>query len=225
MSSNTYWILRHGESLANVQGLIICDPASGCTGWGLSDSGRLAVEAGLRAHLAGSGSAGSPPDSSAQSGATDAGTAGAERLGPATLIICSDFLRARETAEIAARVCQAAAPQPTPALRERNFGQLHGQPDTRYPEIWAYDARQAGDSAYPPGVESPLAVARRLAGLLAELEQAHSRRQILLVSHGDILQICQAWFAGLPVHRHRELPHLDKGELRRLGACPAISPR
>ena len=52
--------------------------------------------------------------------------------------------------------------------------------------------------------------------LVAELEQRFSGRDILLVSHGDTLQILQAGFRGMSPARHRGLPHLDTAEIRRI---------
>lgn len=40
---------------------------------------------------------------------------------------------------------------------------------------------------------------------------------VLFVAHGDVLQIGQTLFAGMPGSRHRELPHLPTATLRRLG--------
>ena len=41
--SNKYLIMRHGESEANVAGLIVSDPAIGCERYGLTELGRQQV--------------------------------------------------------------------------------------------------------------------------------------------------------------------------------------
>lgn len=50
---------------------------------------------------------------------------------------------------------------------------------------------------------------------LKEIETAHAGRTILLVSHGDTLQILMTLLQDGP-HRHRELAHLETAEIRRL---------
>ena len=37
---------------------------------------------------------------------------------------------------------------------------------------------------------------------------------IIFVSHGDTLQITQSGLSGLPVHRHREMQHMNQSEWR-----------
>ena len=63
----------------------------------------------------------------------------------------------------------------------------------------------------------------RTTALIADLEQRYSGRDILLVSHGDTLQILQAGFLRVDPSGHRRLPHLDTAEIRelRLGERPA----
>lgn len=217
MAANHYWILRHAESLANVKGIIVSKSEIGTQQYGLSPRGREGLPAKLAAQVAAFMRASPSADAANDLGATDSGAAilGAAILGADTLIVSSDFLRARETAGIAASVLKAAPPRLDPALRERDFGDLDGKSDLEYPAVWALDA--ANSTLYPDGIESPESVRTRLVALVSRLEHEYSGRNILLVSHGDTLQILQACHAGLSAHRHRELPHLDKGELRYLG--------
>jgi broad specificity phosphatase PhoE len=39
---------------------------------------------------------------------------------------------------------------------------------------------------------------------------------VVLVSHGDVLQILQTAFEGLDPSKHRSIPHLPTAELRQL---------
>lgn len=120
-----------------------------------------------------------------------------------TRILHSDFLRTTETA---ARIADAfrLALQPEPRLRERHFGELEGQADDNYPRVWAHDAGSAEHRAY--GVESVASVAARMRGVIASLENALHDETILLVSHGDPLQILLTALEGrlLTQHRARE---------------------
>lgn len=188
--ANTYYALRHGQSLANVDDLIVSDPERGITGYGLSDKGKEQAAAAF-AHC--------------------------PELGPHTLVVSSDFLRARETAAIAARTlgCRDEI-QFTPQLRERFFGKWELTTGWHYDCVWALDAK--GEVEPDSGVEPVESVRKRGLACIEELEAAHQGRQILLVSHGDTLQILMTFFAGWPPTRHRELPHLDTAEVRQLSA-------
>ena len=81
-------------------------------------------------------------------------------------------------------------------------------------------ARLAADEQDPwhadGDVEPVAAVLDPATGFIADLERQHSGRDILLVSHGDTLQILQAGFLRIDPSRHRSLPHLATAEFRRL---------
>lgn len=184
--ANRYSVMRHGQSKANVAGVIVSSIEADRAGdYGLTGAGREQARAAARG-------CGLPAD---------------------TVICSSDFARARETAQIV-RAC-LGAPEVTIAkeLRERSFGVFDGTPVASYEVVWAADEAGAG---HAPGVEPAAAVLERAAGLVADLERRYRGRDILLVSHGDTLQILQAGFAGLDPAAHRRLPHLATAEIRRL---------
>jgi broad specificity phosphatase PhoE len=185
--ANRYLVMRHGQSKANVGGVIVSSIDRDRQGdFGLSALGRDQA-------LAAAGGSGLPAG---------------------TVICSSDFARARQTAEIVRDCLGAPGVVLAPALRERYFGEFDGSPVASYARVWAADEAGAGDAV--SGVEPAAAVLARAAGLVAELEQAYRDRDILLVSHGDTLQILQAGFAGLDPSRHRTVPHLETAEIRRL---------
>ncbi len=64
------------------------------------------------------------------------------------------------------------------------------------------------------GVESPREVRQRFLNFLEACEARHRGRQILLISHGDLLQIALTWVEGVPPGRHRSLRHLETAEIR-----------
>jgi broad specificity phosphatase PhoE len=133
---------------------------------------------------------------------------------PASTVICSsDFARARQTAEIVRARIGAAPVIVTEALRERCFGELEGSPVASYARAWHADEAHAG---LPDGVEPAAAVLDRATALVAGLEHRFTGRDVLLVSHGDTLQILQAGFLGLDPGRHRRLPPLGTAEIREL---------
>jgi probable phosphoglycerate mutase len=190
--ANRYHVMRHGQSKANAAGVIVSAIDSDRSGdWGLS-------ELGGRQALAAAESSGLP-----------AGTA----------IWSSDFSRARETAEIVRACLGAPAVALTDALRERSFGELEGSAVGNYGRVWAADEATAdgtGTGSASLGVEAAAAVLDRATALVAGLERRYSGRDVLLVSHGDTLQILQAGFLRLDPSRHRRVPHLETAEIREL---------
>lgn len=186
------WVLRHGESTANVEGVIVSAPGP-----------RAFVEVGLT------------PRGREQ--AREAARAAQEQgLGPGTVLIASDFARARETAEEFATGLGAEPPRIDQRLRERGFGALEEGPASAYDGVWARDrAREEPEG----GVEPVGAVAARAreAILAADGVVRESGEGVVLVAHGDVLQIALALGAGMDPHDHRDVPHLGNAELRRLG--------
>jgi broad specificity phosphatase PhoE len=188
--ANRYRVMRHGQSKANVAGIIVSSAERDRGG----DYG-LTVE-GQRQALAAASGSGLPPD---------------------TLICSSDFARAAETARIVADCLGAAAPVTVAALRERSFGDLDGGPVSEYARVWASDASGAAPAG---GAEPAAAVLGRVTAFIAGLEGRHRGRDILLVSHGDTLQILQAGLARADPATHRSLPHLETAEIRLLRLAP-----
>ena len=185
---NHYFAMRHGHSLANQQGIIVSRPENGCNGFGLSESGRTQVQTSLLQQ---------------------------DQLDGNTLIISSDFNRAFESAVIAAELLGCGGDvEIDRRLRERDFGELELGPDDAYADVWRQDALDA-DNCYRSG-ESANQVMMRVTGLIAELEQRQQGATFLLVSHGDALQILQTAFARREASAHRQLPHLQTAEIRRL---------
>ena len=186
--SNDYYVMRHGHSLANQQGIIVSHPENGCSGFGLSDLGEIQVRTSLQ------------QDSMLDSN---------------TIIVSSDFMRAHDTACIAHQALNCESPVETDIrLRERNFGELELGPDSAYEEVWRRDELDS-DSEYR-AVESVNQVMTRVTALIADCEQRYARKSLLLVSHGDALQILQTAFARRDASFHRQLEHLQTAEIRPL---------
>lgn len=183
---NRYYVMRHGQSKANLAGIIVSRVESDASGdYGLSERGREQVLAAAR----GCG------------------------LPGRTLICSSDFARAAQTASIMAEQLRSPAVVFTAALRERCFGTWDGTSTENYRKVWAAD--EAGASG--DGVEPASAVLDRATAFILELElERQAGRDILLVSHGDTLQILQAGFGRMDPARHRQLPHLETAEIRRM---------
>ncbi len=185
---NRYLLMRHGKSTANVLRTIASNPANALIGSGLSSQGRSEVTALAKAIAA---------------------TIQRE----STVVYSSDLRRASESAVLLADILQVPHFLTVGALlRERNFGYLEGLSTDFYGLVWAMDERGASF----PGVESPPAVLARMKDALAKIEANHSGRTVIIVSHGDPLQILLADnILGSPL-RHRELSPLHTAELRTL---------
>jgi len=181
---NTYLLMRHAESVANRDGIIVSESQIGISEFGLTDEG-------------------------VQSVATQALNS---RLDSDVIIYCSDFLRTTQTANIMSDVLDAKKPVANIALRERFFGYWDGRSSESYPNVWAQDLQDE----YPNQVETVTSVLRRMVNCLLQLEEAHQGEMILLVSHGDSLQILLSWFRGLEATEHRSIPSMKPANIRLL---------
>ena len=184
---NQYFVMRHGQSLANTAGLIVSDPENGLNDYGLSKNGQQQAKGGIKA----------------------------SGLKASIRVFSSDFKRARESAEIVHQSlgCKHEIIFDT-RLRERYFGNFELGPDTHYADVWTADKNGHGNSEH--NVESVQSVLQRALAVLFDIEKQYHAETCLLIAHGDILQILQTAFYGLPPHRHRELPHLETAEVRAL---------
>jgi probable phosphoglycerate mutase len=185
--TNTFSIMRHGQSKANVAGIIVsCIENDQRGDYGLSELGRAQALEAVQALGLSSG----------------------------TVIVSSDFSRARQTAEIVRAHLDAPEVNLATALRERCFGDWEGSSTDNYARVWAAD--ETGSDQVGSGVEPVAAVLDRTTALIVDLERRYSGRNILLVSHGDTLQILQAGFLRVSPTRHRRLPALGTAEIRPL---------
>jgi broad specificity phosphatase PhoE len=191
--ANSYRVMRHGQSKANLHGVIVSRIETDASGdYGLTKLGREQVRAAALS---------CPPSATLPAGA---------------LIFSSDFARAAQTADIMRAHLAAPDVVIAAALRERCFGDWEGTPTANYRRVWAADEAGHADD----GVEPPFAVLDRVTAFIVDLEGQHAGRGILLVSHGDTLQILQAGFARMDPARHRRLPHLETAEIRHLHLAP-----
>ena len=184
--------MRHGQSKANVKNVIVsCIDNDSPDNSGLTDLGRQQA-------LAAATGSGLPTD---------------------TVICSSDFARAEQTARIVAAALGAGAVTITTALRERCFGDWEGTAADNYAIVWAAD--KANLDHADGHVEPVSAVLSRATAFISTLERRYSGRDILLVSHGDTLQILQAGFLRMNPGQHRDLPHFEPAEIRRFhrGLC------
>jgi len=185
--------MRHAQSLANVEGIIVSKPENGIPAYGLSERGKqqVADNAALFAKQSNS------------------------PLGSTVCIYSSDFKRAHETAAIMHGLLNCSFNMElTPSLRERDFGDFELQADSNYQTPWGQDAFDSSHTLN--NVESADSVMARATLLVDSLEKKSNNETYLLVAHGDTLQILQTAFLKLPASKQRDMPHLENAEIREL---------
>ncbi|WP_308335609.1 histidine phosphatase family protein [Halomonas sp. SpR1] len=124
---------------------------------------------------------------------------------------------ALRTTQTAGRVADALGLTMTPdeRLRERQFGALEGLGDEHYPNVWALDAMGDEHSAFQ--VESLQSVAARMKAVIDAFEREHRGETLLIVSHGDPLQILLTALANKPLTQHREQTALLPASITQVG--------
>jgi probable phosphoglycerate mutase len=186
---NTYYAFRHGQSRANVEGIIISDPTIGTVEYGLTEEGRRQVQASLAA---------------------------ATMFGADAILVSSDFRRARETAEIIREQLGAAPIAFDIRLRERFFGEWEGKAHVHYSKAWKKDVFDPNREFN--GAECSSAVRNRMWAVVQSLEEKYCGQTIVLVSHGDPLMLLQTAFNDLGPEHHRSLPYIETAGHRKLNA-------
>jgi probable phosphoglycerate mutase len=189
---NEYFILRHGHSKANEAKIILSQLEDGkLEEFTLTEKGEDQV----------------------RNSASKAKTDGA--LDETAIIISSPFSRCKRTAEIAREVLGVREPIIfDDRLRERWFGNWERKGNENYEKVWSIDKVDPNHKIEL--VESAQDVQNRTAAVIADCENKYNGKKIVLVSHGDALQILQTWFKKVSPARHRELTHLETAEIRKV---------
>lgn len=185
---NTYYLLRHGQSTANVEGII-----SSARSLAYSDKHGL-TPLGYEQGVA---------SSQQLLNLMEQESAHKKRL----VMISSPFARARQTAEACLEGLRSSPRRPVDLtidtdvplldkrLMERFFGRLDDEAIYTYAYVWPVDKFNVTHTAF--GVESVAAVATRLRELIVSLEDQYHDCHVVLVSHADVLQIMQLYAANV----------------------------
>ncbi|MGM5483755.1 MAG: histidine phosphatase family protein [Nanobdellota archaeon] len=184
---NNYFFMRHGESKANIENIIISEPTAGKIGYGLTFKGKNQVINSIESE---------------------------NSLDKNTIIFSSDFLRAKETAMLVANILKTSPVIFSSLLRERYFGDFEKTSDENYKKVWDYDVidyRHKNNN-----VESVENIINRTTKLVQEMENKYFNRNILLVSHGDVLQILQTAFFKIHPSKHRNLEHIHTAQIKKI---------
>lgn len=129
---------------------------------------------------------------------------------PLDVLVSSDLMRARQTAQAVASL-RGMPLHTEPGLRERCYGGFEGllysEIEERYPrEFAAWQARDV-DAALPPGAncaETFRHFYQRATGAILALGAAHPGKTIALVAHGGVLECAYRLARGLPLETPRD---------------------
>lgn len=169
--NNSYYFMRHGQSLANLKHLVISSPDNGVKYYGLSAIGKKQTLESISKN---------------------------KDLNKNTIIYSSDFKRAKETAEIVSAHLKSKEPILRKELRERFLGVYEKGKDNMYHKLWEEDLK--GKTLQ--SVEPVTSVAKRIEILINEIEKKYKNKNILLITHGDIVSIGLSVLYNVKLHKH-----------------------
>lgn len=181
MTSTRFCIVRHGETDWNVEKRL-----QGQVDIGLNAAGQAQAQA-IRAHL--------------------------QKAPAFAAVYSSDLRRAWHTAEIATADMELAV-LPAPTFRERHYGMYQGLTSAEaaqsYPAM--YRLHQARDLhyAYDTG-ESLTVFATRIHDGLSTLAERHRGQNVLIFTHGGVLDIIYRLATLRPLDAPRNFPILNAG--------------
>mmetsp|Transcript_6873 Transcript_6873/g.15014 ORF Transcript_6873/g.15014 Transcript_6873/m.15014 type:complete len:349 (+) Transcript_6873:150-1196(+) len=225
---NYYYLLRHGQSTANVEGIISSARSlAGSSEHGLTPLGQ---EQGTK-------SAGSLVDLIADDLLLENGDgASFGSIGKSTKKVyfySSPFARAeetalkclegmRETGEVVKKIEELGLDVQddvilVDGLMERFFGRLDGKELATYAYVWPVDMFMPTHTAFD--VESVAAVSTRIRSTLLDIDSRYPEggNHIVLTSHADVLQITQCYAAGLENVGMFSQYRFGNGEVRKMG--------
>ena len=190
-----FFLLRHGRSLANDQGVIASRPVNAAEAYGLTAVGREQVRSSV------------------------SGARGTGRLAGPFFLASSPLLRTRESAETAGEAL-GVTPVVDPRLTERDFGDFEVTSDENYRRVWQADLLDPTHRRW--GVESVVSVLRRARAVVADLARDGRAPTVVLCTHGDVASTLLCASLGLPLGRHREVGAMEPGALRELTSVEAL---
>ena len=237
---NYYYLLRHGQSTANLQGIISSARSlAGSTKHGLTPLGReqgrdaaaslidfIADDIGISNDNNGSSDDINIPESTKQ-----------------VYFYSSPFARAKETAEscleailtdndeaVSTKITDLGLEINTDialndGLMERFFGRLDGMELATYAYVWPVDMFCNEHTAFD--VESVAAVSTRIRETILTIDAQHANpggNHIVLTSHADVLQITQCYAAGLENVGMFSSYRFGNGEVRKMGRDVSVLP-
>jgi broad specificity phosphatase PhoE len=187
---NRYFLMRHSIAESNVKKLYSTNPEMGPKQHPLMPEGRELAKENIAA-------------AAKQYG-----------LDEKTVIYASPFLRTLQTAEIVAEYLHCPAPHFDARLRERFCGDFDNS-------VYEYPlphrlADHDVNSNYR-NVENLQTVWDRMSAVINDLEKQYQNQTIILISHGDPLQILYCGWHERDLREHHDaFPNFQKAEFRPL---------
>jgi isoleucyl-tRNA synthetase len=163
LQRNTFYFARHGEATKNEAGIASCS-LEGDT-FGLTKDGK--TQAGQLASQA-------------------------KKLG-VDVIISSDFLRTKETAEIVGKALDLEV-KIDKRLREYNCGVFSGKTEKEYHDQFSQLHNRWSEA--PEGGETWEDLQKRMAEVVLEINKENQGKKVLIVSHGDPLWMLMSYFGS-----------------------------
>ena len=124
-------------------------------------------------------------------------------------IYSSDLQRARETAEVVARM-KSLTVETTPDLREVDVGSWSGltraEAEARYPE--AYARWLQGAEGWDDG-ETYDQLGERVVRAIQRIAKDHDGQRVLIVAHGGTIRAIHAAALGVDVHTYRRIQRVE----------------
>ena len=133
------------------------------------------------------------------------------------VVVASDLLRARTTAEVAAAGRDIAS---DPLWREQSFGVLEGLDAPtiieQHPQLWSSWLRHDADYALPGGGESVRMFHARVLQALQRVVRQHNGARVAVFTHGGVLDMLWRAARNAPLHGPREcdIPNTGINRLR-----------
>ena len=122
---------------------------------------------------------------------------------PLDVVVCSDLARSYDTANAVAKRHQLI-PQPTPLLREMDWGVYTGE--TLEDVDWYH---------LPVGVESVEQLYQRAGEFIDYLRKSYPGKRVLAVGHGAFNRAIQVWIKGQAPFDMVELPIMSNATVER----------
>lgn len=123
-----------------------------------------------------------------------------------TAIYCSDLARARQTATAIGAASSLTAIT-DPALRERHYGAFQGltydEARAQHPVAYARFVERDPSFAFSDGGESLTSFALRVHAALQRIVTRHPAQQVLVVTHGGVLDIAHRLATGADLESPR----------------------
>lgn len=191
------YLVRHGTSRANEEGIIVSDVVNGVAEYGLSEKGKEEVLNSALQQLLYNPDFAHPQD---------------------IHIISSPFKRAVETTSIISSVMRIPRDHQriSTLCRERFFGHFELASNTHYQDVWGHDENNEHHTLF--GVESASSVLQRGIDLITTIytDACYAGKKVIIVSHGDFLQILLCHFLQKSPSLHRTLEHFETAEFRKI---------